>query len=120
MNLVTRHALLAHERSLRVRSSKKEKASKHMRLFCFPLFAIFNVGIFFSIPFSLHCNDVHRKKKRKTGNWKNPNGNKIRNVYGYPFAFLFCFCFGFLDIIHRVQRRCVCRKNIKTRRKHLK
>ena len=109
MNLVTRHGLLAHERSLRVRSSKKEKASKHMRLFCFPLFAIFNVGIIFSIPFSPHCNDVHRKKKRKTGNWKNANGNKIRDVYGYPFTFLFCFCFGFLDIIHRVQRRCVCR-----------
>ena len=43
-----------------------------MRLFCFPLFAVFNVGIFFSIPFAPNCNDVHRKKKRKTGNWKNP------------------------------------------------
>ena len=70
MNLVTRHGLLAHERSLRVRSSKKEKASKHMRLFCFPLFAIFNVGIFFSIPFHLIAMMFTEKRKEKQATGK--------------------------------------------------
>ena len=70
MNLVTRHGLLAHERSLRVRNSKKEKASKHMRLFCFPLFAIFNVGFFFFL-FHFHLIAMmfteKRKEKQATG-----------------------------------------------------
>ena len=70
MNLLTRHGLLAHERSLRVRSSKKEKASKHMRLFCFPLFTIFNVGIFFLFHFHLIAMMFTEKRKEKQATGK--------------------------------------------------
>lgn len=36
-----------------------------MRLFCFPLFAILNVVIFFSISFAPNCNNVHKKKEKQ-------------------------------------------------------